>query len=410
MSAAELHGCLALEEGDNATQLTDTADWPVLHRTRLQSTRACKDLFDHVRRLDRECYREKRDAAAAQQKYEDDLEEFNRTTQFLGTDAEQRRQEQAPKPPPPPPDCSDDDAIALLGRKICDGYEGVEGAWKDMFLAECDCLKRDHVPELADVVALCREKVGRETRQQQDYEAALAAGSEDLRAALTAPEVTVSAQFCDKLERREAVLVSAHRKMADPFNHLLARYLVRRPWVEVLSKDTDGVHPSCLYKPCRSATEGMHHVSYPDLMDRAPCTNISLCEASINVQYASGAVSTFDNIFRVACSGGTNCSGDTAHSARCKNGGLCQPDGSCLCPKRPKEFTGPRCEVEVKPDPNYRPPEDNPADPEDPTPTPTPPKPVVQEKKDAQVPWILVLGIGLPVLLLILVGLYAATS
>lgn len=418
-----LNGCFALDElgAPGTTQLTDTADWPVLYATRLLTRKPCKDLLDHVRALDRECWREKRDAAAAREKYEADLEEYRRNTQAIGSEyraeytgsdleSEQSRntseellRQGEPKPPEPAPDCSTDDAIALIGEKICNGYEGSQGAWKDMYLAECDCLKRDHVPPLSQVVALCRQKLGQEQDARQAYEAAVAAN--ELSSGVTPPAMTVSAEFCDKLERKEGVLMSAHRKSAAPFDHLLARYLIRTPWVEVLSAEAEDLHPSCLYKPCRNASDGIHHVSYPDLVEAAPCTNISLCEASINVQYASGSVSTFDNLFHVKCSGGSNCTGDTAHRSKCKNGGACQPDGSCLCPKRPREFTGPRCETEVKPDPNYRPPEEGQDEGEeeedDPKPKPAP-APAKQEKASLAP----LLFVGVPIALLLLVGLF----
>jgi hypothetical protein len=351
-----MNGCFALEDWTGAAERQDAADFPVLHMTRLHTRKPCMDLLSHVRSLDRECWRLKREAAAERQRYEAELEAWQRDVAGRGAQYEASR----PQEPPPPPDCPDDDAIALIGSKVCDAYEGTPGAWKDTFLAECDCLKRDHVPRLEDVVAACRVKAQEEQLAQQAYEQALAAAggasTSGYAASLVPPERTLDDATCDRLQRNEGVLLPEYRKQRDAFHHLLARYLVRRPWAEILSKHEEALHPHCTYEPCRDPVNGMMHVSYPDTeAAKGSCTNVARCEAQINYQYTGGTVRVYDNLFRVKCDGGTNCTGATSLQQKCRNGGVCQPDGSCVCPKG---WTGDRCEIRAQAKPVVRDPEE----------------------------------------------------
>jgi hypothetical protein len=328
---ASLHGCFALETDMARINAVANKDRhaPILYMTRLRTRGPCADMRTRALALDKQCHQE---------------------------------QEQGRAPP-----CTRDHGFEVLARRVCDFYEGEgpgAGGWKDFYLTECDCLKRDHVPPLAEVVTACREKAADQALARQQYNDALAAGA-DL-GSLRRPPISVDTEMCDDLEAGRAVRMASDDR--DYFTHLLSRYLTRGLWRESLAKYTgnggaaaegpalpsgapaasleSGYHPHCIYEPCRDAESWTYHVPYSETEDaKGTCKNVALCQARITTQFVRGTVTTRDNVFRVRCDGGANCS-DQNFVPRCSGHGLCQPDGSCDCDDG---WTGPDCSVEAEP-------------------------------------------------------------
>jgi hypothetical protein len=332
-----LHGCFALETDParrNAV-LTKDRHAPILYMTRLRTRGPCTDMRTLALRLEKQCHEEHARAAL-------------------------------PGGPPPPP-CTPDHTYEVLAQRVCDFYEGEgPGAWKGFYLTECDCLKRDHVPPLAEVVAACRDKAADQAAARQAYNDALAADPTN-SAQLRRPPVTVDAAMCDDLEAGVAVRMQTDDR--DYFTHLLSRYLTRGLWAEALAKFgqqgaeagesarlpsgapeaslATGYHPHCIYEPCRDAESWTYHVPYSETeRAKGTCKNVAQCSARITTQGVRGTVTTRDNVFRVRCDGGAKCTEEN-FVPKCSGRGLCQPDGSCDCDDG---WTGPDCSTEVEPE------------------------------------------------------------
>jgi hypothetical protein len=338
-----LHGCFALETDPARIEAVANKDRhaPILYMTRLRTRTPCTDMRTLALRLEKQCYDDH--AAAA-----------------------------APGSTTPPPACTPDHTYEVLAKRVCDFYEG-EGAagGKDFYLAECDCLKRDHAPPLAEVVTACREKATDQAFARQQYNDALAADPA-ASAQLRRPPITVDAAMCDDLEAGRAVRMTMDER--DYFTHILSRYLTRGLWKESLAQygraersanpgsrvlpsgatEADlasGYHPHCIYEPCRDAESWTYHVPYAETeRAKGTCKNVASCSARITTQFVRGTVTTRDNVFRVRCEGGAKCS-DENFVDRCSGKGLCRPDGTCDCNDG---WTGPRCETEVRPPPDQQ--------------------------------------------------------
>jgi hypothetical protein len=354
-------GCFALETDQARIASFTNKDRyaPLLYVTQLRTRGPCKDLLTHAQYLDQQCHWERAapdlsTPGRTEQGGSVSVDASLETTQVNGststvqhessttgaaTTSSQQRESR----------CEEDQGTRLLGQKVCDFYEGSEGAgWRNMFLAECDCLKRDHVPQLAEVVAACRAKAAAQALAVSQYNAQLSAGANV--AMLNPPRLTVDAEMCDAIEAEEAVRVFPLDDR-DYFNHLLSRYLTRGVWKEVLSKFGDahtvesGFHPFCTYEPCRDGEDPVYFAPFSETQRaKGSCKNVAECQARITRQFVRGTVRVRDNVFRVECSGGRNCQSENMFP-KCSNRGLCQPDGSCDCDDG---WTGEDCSIEVR--------------------------------------------------------------
>jgi hypothetical protein len=339
-----MDGCFALETDASRIAAVANKDRhaPVLYMTQLRTRGPCLDMGTLALALDQQCHVEHHPEGPASRVIRNE----QTATDSQGAAQQARQDEVATEPAAPT--CEKDSGTRLLGQRVCDFYEGSPGAWTDFYLAECDCLKRDHVPPVGEVVAACRAKVQEQALATQVYNEALAAGTETSQ--LRRPPVTVTDRMCDDLESGsplEANLFPLDER--DYFNHLLSRYLTRSVWTERLAAYAaePGHHQHCTYEPCRDAASGTFHVPYSETELAKGTCNVAQCEARITTQFVRGTVTTRDNIFRVRCSGGVNCM-EQNFVPRCSGKGLCQPDGSCDCDPG---WTGEDCSVREAPPP-----------------------------------------------------------
>jgi len=364
-----LHGCFALERDRSRIEAFANKDEfaPILYMTKLKTDRPCVNLTSRALDMDKQCHAERTADAAS--------------------------------------DCPTDQGARLHGQAVCDFYEGTPGAWKDFYLAECDCLKRDHVPKLEDVVRACRDKVAAQGRVREEFNAAVAAGTFPL------PPIpsNISEEACGMLERSEAVRMFPLDDR-DYFNHILSRYLTRGVWATRLAEyggDSPAVdsgwHPHCTYKPCRDAEHGIYHVPYSETeRAKGTCKNVALCDAKITTQFVRGDVKIENNLLRVQCFGGESCRSENFVQP-CSGRGFCQPDGTCDCNPG---WTGDNCEINSRPPPPPPPPPQN-SDPggqqgESQTGTSTQTKTETAEVQEGG------LGIGTILVLVFVVGFMAA--
>jgi hypothetical protein len=315
-------GCFALETDPtiNASLSQTDEHAPILYRTKLHTRRTCQELREMGVRLDKECHALTRDSA--------------------------------PSSSDPPP-CPVDNAVTHIGRPVCDFYEGLAGSPTGFYLAECDCLNRDNVPPLDAVVALCRDKADHLRELSEAYNAQIAAGADP--ATLTRPNVTVDRAMCDKLAAGEEVRMYPIYDR-DLFTHTLSRYLVRASYRDgVITKLADpslaldpasGYHAACTMPACEIPESTIRHVPYSATVTALASCKVSQCRAQISTAGAGGTVTIADNLFRVSCRGGENCSA-SAFTSPCGHHGACQVDGSCECDVG---WTGERCDVETNPE------------------------------------------------------------
>lgn len=371
-------GCFALETDPSIVGSYDVPDQfaPVLYRTKLFTRDVCKDLRTFGVTLDQECHVLRRD---------------------------QNNQE-----------CPPDNYIAHIGQPVCEYYES-----RGMFLTECDCLKRDNVPDLAVVVALCREKAAHQQELADAYNAQVAAGADP--ATLTRPVMTVNAEMCDKLEAREELRMYPLTER-DLFTHMLSRYLVRASYVEnirsrltdpsVANDPTSGYHAACTLRACSVPESPMHHVPYSETTTAIGACKVNECTAEISSTGAGGKVTIAGNLFRVNCTGGENCLA-VNFTAPCGEHGACQADGSCECDIG---WTGEDCSIETNPDdvtserdvpddptlPDDSPPDDNN---DNDIPPPATATIVTEEKKELSPALIGLLGVGVIFGVIVLVSI-----
>jgi hypothetical protein len=362
---ASLHGCFALETSRARIESFAKRDLyaPVLYMTKLKTEGPCKNMTSLGLELDKQCFSERlirgvyvppgRQSSGSSTELDATTSLSNQTgsSQSSTQTTTQLGQEQASTEELP--DCDPDRATQLHGREVCDFYEGTPGQWKDFFLAECDCLKRDHVPALADVVRACRDKVASMGPVREQYNAAVAAGTFPLPPFPS----SLTAEMCDALEPSDPAASPAVLMLPledrDYFNHLLARYLTRGLWKSQLEEYggrepavDSGWHPHCTYRPCKDAEDTLFHVPYGETeRAKGTCRNVAECDARITTQFVRGEVTIRDNVFRVQCKGGENCKTENL-VPRCSGNGFCQPDGSCDCDDG---WTGPTCAVRTRP-------------------------------------------------------------
>lgn len=350
-----LGGCLALEwpadGGELAVSHVDMNRIPILYRSKLNGRhQLCTDMVNRIKELDKEC--------------------------------EEKRKQGV--------QCPSDQFHDLIGKPLCDYYEGELG----MFLAECDCIKRDRVPELADVLKACRDKA---TAEDAQIKAGTKLESRRVMGTKDEPQ-----KLCDVLERYRAVNISEFgMSQIDYFNHILSRYMLRSGWRDVMSKALDErdnpPSPFCVFGPCGNIDSNLVHISAQGFRRDVPRNcDVSMCSLNIGRVGASGGTMEIrDNIVDINCSGGAKCSvdqetsdgitqriisgntaeGDYTYTAsdrtlKCGKFGKCQPNGTCKCDT---EWTGPDCktkrkaEAVVVDDDPFRPPDTQPY-----TPAPAP--------------------------------------
>jgi hypothetical protein len=379
----ELAGCFALDDPTNR-RTQDSNSIPILYKTKVVGSNIlCSNLGSRIKAMDQECTNLKKD---------------------LGTFT-----------------CPDNQFVELVGKPICDHYEDTLG----LYLAECDCLKRDRVPELAAVVQACRDKASAEQE-------AIGSGErkEESRIMGTKDEPQ---KLCDLLEQYKALNLTARvfRREMDYFTHLFSRYAVRSSWAYSMSKALDDdtnapPSPYCIYQPCRYPMSNVYHVPIPDYEDSVPrkC-NVQDCEVDIGQYDSTGQMVVRDNIVDINCSGGKNCSLNTDRqkeimdrikqgtmsvddypydeedlTMKCGRFGKCQPNGRCLCDPN---WTGPECRQKRIPDPKEDDTDDplKPAKPKDaegddvePAPPPAPVKPTTSSSTSGTIVVVTLVVVG----------------
>jgi hypothetical protein len=326
-----LAGCFALDD-PKLRRTQDSNSIPILYKTKVVGSNIlCSNLAGRIKAMDQECVNLKKD---------------------LGTFT-----------------CPDNQFVELVGKPICDHYEDTLG----LYLAECDCLKRDRVPELADVVKACRDKASAEEQAIDRGER-----KEESRIMGTKDEPQ---KLCDLLEQYKALNITGRvfRRDMDYFTHLFSRYAVRSSWAFSMSKALDDEtkrppSPYCIYQPCRYPMSNVYHASISEFNDSVPrkC-EVQDCEVNIGQYDTEGQMVVRDNIVDINCTGGKNCSLNTDRqkeimdrikqgtmsvddypydqedlTIKCGKFGKCQPNGRCLCDP---DWTGPECRQKRVPDP-----------------------------------------------------------
>lgn len=346
-----LGGCLALEwpsvdDGQLPVEKTDVNRIPILYRSKMVGRhQLCSDMANRIKELDTECDFKKKQGNVS---------------------------------------CPDNQFHDLLGKPMCDYYEDELG----LYLAECDCIKRDRVPALGKVVQACRDKARAEEAQivqGTKLESRRVMGTKD------EPE-----KMCDILEKYRAVNITENgMAQIDYFNHLLSRYMLRSAWKDsmatALNEDGQPPSPYCVYRPCGNIGSTTVHVSAQAYRADVPRNcDVSMCSINIGrVGASGGTMEVRDNVFDINCTGGAKCSvdqetsksitqriisGDTKEGdytldtrdrdLKCGKFGKCQPNGQCKCDP---EWTGPDCKTKRKPedivipDDPFRPPDVKPA-------------------------------------------------
>ncbi len=328
-----LGGCFALEwpaseTGTLSVENMDSNRIPILYRSKLNGRHGlCSSMVNRIKELDTECDVKRKEGVQ----------------------------------------CPANQFHDLVGKPLCDYYEDELG----LYLAECDCIKRDRVPPLNVVTLACRDKARAEDE-------AIRSGRklEGRRVMGTAEEPS---KVCDILEQYRALnITETGMGEMDYFNHLLGRYMMRAAWSDSMSKalDEEDMPPSpyCVYRPCGDIQSNLVHVPAQDFRAAVPKTcKVDMCQINIGRVGASGGVMEVrDNVFDINCSGGASCKVDDAeyqavteriHSGNIQEGdytytiqdrqlkcgkyGKCQPNGKCKCDS---EWTGPECRTKREPE------------------------------------------------------------
>jgi hypothetical protein len=228
-----------------------------------------------------------------------------------------------------------DRQVERIGRSICDHYDGAG----NLYLAECDCLKRSNTPQESRLYSSCVAAVERNQYRYNRWAWEKDLAEEDCRRLNVAD-----------LSTKNWGLPALPSRISDPIaQNMIARYMSRSYY----KLDRFAGYPvGCFYPPCSDRYSSYGYTDAAQVFsDLAACPDVR-CSASINVNWVSNDVTITGNALEVRCDGGPCL---VSGLPRCKNGGRCIPvpgvsieepdEKQVLCNCTGTGFGGPTCEV-----------------------------------------------------------------